>query len=203
MLKLYYVPRTRSTRPRWLLEELGAPYEMVRLDPAKKENRTPEYLAIHPLGQVPALVDGDTKIFESAAICMYLADKFPEKRLAPAVGTKERGEYYQWMVFAMAELEPPIYTVFLHTSMLPEPRRMPALVEPAKEKAGEVLRALERHLANDRHFMVGTTFTAVDVVMGALLNWSRSMGMLDGLPNLQRYAAAMFDRPAAKRSREA
>ena len=109
-LKLYFAPRTRATRPRWLLEELGVPYELVELDMSKQEHKQLPYLRIHPLGRVPALADGDQVIFESAAICMYLADKFPEKKLAPAVGTPERGQYYQWMVYAGATLEPEVLT---------------------------------------------------------------------------------------------
>ena len=90
-MKLYYAPHTRASRPRWLLEELGVPYELVRVDVAHQENRQAPYLLINPLGHVPALVDGDMTIIESAAICMYLADKFPEKKMAPAVGSPPRG----------------------------------------------------------------------------------------------------------------
>ncbi|MEZ4302554.1 MAG: glutathione S-transferase N-terminal domain-containing protein, partial [Polyangiaceae bacterium] len=105
-MKLYFAPRTRATRPRWLLEQLGEPYELVNVDLEKGEHKQLPYLRIHPLGRVPALVDGDAVIFESIAICMYLADKYPEKKLAPPVGTPERGQYYQWMLFAASELEP-------------------------------------------------------------------------------------------------
>src|ERR1700733_14190179 len=82
-MKLYFAPRTRASRPRWLLEELGVPYELVRLDLSTQENRAPEFLAVSPLGQLPALVDGDTTLLEPSAICLYLADRSPEKQLAP------------------------------------------------------------------------------------------------------------------------
>src|SRR4051794_3745039 len=111
MLKLYYVPRTRAVRARWMLEELGVPHELHRVDLANGEHRSPEYLArVHPLGHVPVLVDGETAIFESAAIIAYLADRFPEKQLAPAPGSPERGPYYQWMFYAVTELEPHVAT---------------------------------------------------------------------------------------------
>ena len=103
-MKLYYAPQTRAVRPRWLLEEIGAPYTLVRLDMSKGEHKTPEYVKIHPHGAVPALVDGDVTMFESAAICAYLADKFPEKRLAPPVGSPARATYYQWIIYSMATL---------------------------------------------------------------------------------------------------
>jgi len=90
MIKLYYAPRTRSTRPRWLLEELGVPYELVRLDLGKGDHKKAEYLAIHPHGVVPALEDDGRVIIESLAICLYVADKFPEKGFAPEIRTIER-----------------------------------------------------------------------------------------------------------------
>ena len=87
MLKLYHSPQSRSMRPRWLLEEIGAPYELVRVDLGKQEHKTPQYLQIHPHGPVPALVDGDLTLIESAAICAYLADKFPARAAwRPRVG---------------------------------------------------------------------------------------------------------------------
>src|SRR5262245_31306553 len=127
MLKLYYASQTRAGRPRWLLEEIGTPYELVRLELAKSDQKKPAYLKINPNGTVPALVDGDLALFESAAICQYLADKFPDKKLAPPVGTPARGRYYQWIHYAMSALEPPLVTIFQHTMMLPEAQRKPAM----------------------------------------------------------------------------
>ena len=141
-MKLYCSPRSRSIRPRWLLEEIGAPCEVVNLDLTKGEHKTPEYMKIHPHGAVPALVDGDLAMFESAAICAYLADKFPEKQLAPAVGTPARGLYYQWMVYSMATLEPPVLQVFMHTLMLPDAQRSAAVAAEGREKFGDVARVL-------------------------------------------------------------
>src|SRR5512143_2861365 len=105
-MKLYFTPRTRATRPRWLLEELGVPYELVRVDLEAGQNRTADYLALHPLAQVPVLVDDDQVLIESAAICMHLGDRFPAARLAPAVGSRLRGPYLQWMFYCAATLEP-------------------------------------------------------------------------------------------------
>src|SRR5580765_1002689 len=119
MLTLYHSAQSRSVRPRWLLEEAGAPYALVRLSLQAGDHKKPEFLKINPNGAVPALVDGDVALFESAAICQYLADRFPEKRLAPPVGTPARGYYYQWIHFAMCTIEPPLVTIFLHTVMKP------------------------------------------------------------------------------------
>src|SRR5580700_2709800 len=133
-MKLYFAPRTRASRPRWLLEELGVPYELVRLDMAKKEHKEPSYLALHPHGAVPALTDGEVTIFESAAICLYLADKFPEKKLAPPVGSPARGLYYQWIIYGMATMEAPILEAYLHTRGLPEEKRSAEAAASAQAK---------------------------------------------------------------------
>ncbi len=199
-MKLYYSPQTRAVRPRWLLEEIGAPYEIVSLDLQKGEHKKPDYVKIHPHGAVPALVDGDLAMFESAAICMYLADKFPEKKLAPAVGTPARGLYYQWVVYTMATLEPPVVDVFLHTVMLPEAERSAAVVEKARATFATVAGVLSNALAG-RTFILGDQFSAADVLVGGTLAWAGFMGLLADHPTLQAYAQRLAERPAFQRSR--
>ena len=106
--RLFYMPRTRSSRVLWLLAEIGAPYELTKLAP--EERTSGEHLARHPLGRVPALeLDDGTVIFESAAICLQLADLHPDAGLIPPLGSAERGLVYQWVLFAMTELEAPLY----------------------------------------------------------------------------------------------
>jgi glutathione S-transferase len=199
-MKLYYAPQTRAVRPRWLLEELGAPYELATLDLAKGEHKKPEYMKIHPHGAVPALIDGDVALFESAAICMYLADKYPEKKLAPPLGTPARGLYYQWMIYSMATLEPPVVQIFLNTVMLPEAERSPAAVEKAKPQFAEVGRVLSSALAG-RAFLLGEQFSAADVMIGGTLGWAGMMGLLGELPTLQEYVKRISERPAFQRAR--
>ena len=198
-MKLYYAPQTRSARPRWVLEELGVPYELAQLDMTKGEHKKPEYMKIHPHGAVPALVDGDLAMFESAAICMYLADKFPEKGLAPAVGTPARGLYYQWMMYGMATLEPPVLQIFLNTVMLPEAERSAAAVAKAKVQFADVARVLSNALTG-RRYMVGDEFSAADVLIGGTLAWASFMGLLADQPVLQEYVQRLSERPAFKRA---
>ena len=198
-MKLYYARATRAGRPRWMLEEIGVPYELVRLDLSKGEHKKPEYLKIHPHGSVPALVDGDVALFESAAICLYLADKFPEKRLAPVVGTPERGLYYQWMVYSMATMEPPVLKVFLNTRMLPEEKRSPALVEEGKTQWQQVARTLEAALA-DKSYLVGGEFTAADLMVASIAGWAKVLGLVEGFPTLGNYVAHLAKRPAFARA---
>jgi glutathione S-transferase len=198
-MKLYFVPRTRATRPRWMLEELGVPYELKVLNVAEGENKRPEYLAVHPLGSVPALEDGALKLFESAAILQYLADKYPEKGLAPKPGTPERGEYYMWMMFCMTTVEPPLADIFHNTFLLPEPQRTPALVEKGRRRFAEVAPVLEARLRG-REFLVGESFSAADLLLSSLLGWAGSMALTADFPGLVEYAKRHLARPAARRA---
>lgn len=194
-LTLYFVPATRSTRPRWLLEELGVPYELVQLDPALGETKTAGYRDIHPLGHVPALRDGDQVLLESAAICMHLADRFPDKGLAPVPGTAARGRYYQWILFAMTTVEPPLVTIFENrTGRRAHP---PEVLEATQGRLKEVAAVVETALG-DAPFILGQDFSAADVVLGATLSWGLRMKVLDGFPRISAYAARLMERPAAR-----
>ena len=200
MMKLYYSAQSRAGRPRWLLEELGVPYELVRLDLQKQDQKKPEYLKLNPNGAVPTLVDGDLALFESAAICQYLADKFPDKHLAPPLGTPARAKYYQWIHYGMCTLEPPLVTIFMHTMMRPEAQRNPALVEEARTQLKGVLTVLDQALAG-RTYIVGDEFTAADVIIASTLGWARMMGLIGNeQPNLTTYLDKMMQRPAMQRA---
>jgi glutathione S-transferase len=200
MLTLYHSAQSRSVRPRWLLEEIATPYQLVRLNLEAGDQKKPEYLKINPNGAVPALVDGDVKLFESAAICEYLADRFPEKRLAPAVGTPARGYYYQWIHFAMSTLEPPLITLFLHTAMKPEAERIPQLVPPARDQLRAALSVLEHALAG-KTFLVGEEIGTADVMVGSTLAWAQMLGLISaGAPSTGAYLGRLMGRPAFQRA---
>ena len=198
-MKLYFAPRTRAVRPRWLLEELGVPYELVRLDLARQENTTPEYLAVHPLGELPALVDGDVTLLESLAICLHLADRFPEKHLAPPVGSRERGPYYGWMAFAELSLDP-VVMEFYRDAQSPGAREV-SEGEAAKLRARltAALDLIQRGLGG-REFLVGEAFTAADVVMASILHLANTLMLLGGHPELVAYVRRHSQRPAVRRA---
>jgi glutathione S-transferase len=184
-----------------MLEELEVPYALVRVNVKERENRTPEYLAtVHPHGHVPALRDGDHVMFESAAICLYLADKFPEKRLAPPVGSIERMAYYQWVVYSMAELEVPIAAWAKHTQSLPEGQRLDVVADEARKKFRDCADVLTRHLET-RTYMLGEQFTAADVMIAGVLNWARVVGLTQDLPVVEAYRKRCIARAAFQRSR--
>jgi glutathione S-transferase len=176
-----------------MLEELGVSYEIVTLDLAAKENREPGYLRVHPLGQVPALVDGDVTVFESIAICMYLADRCSEHGLAPPASSPLRAPYYQWLLFCASTIEPAIGRWSQHGGDLPEAER-----EKAHTRFAEAAEVLTRTLARGEH-MLGAPFSTVDVIVGSNLNWARRVGLLEGRDVLLAYVARVLARPAARR----
>jgi glutathione S-transferase len=192
-MKLYFAPRTRATRPRWMLEELGVAYELVPVDLAAKENREPGYLRIHPLGEVPALVDGDVTVFESIAICMYLADRFSERGLAPPLSSPLRAPYYQWLLFCASTIESAIGRSAQHGGDVAEADR-----EKARARFGAAAGVLTRALAAG-DYMLGGAFSTADVIVGSNLNWARRVGLLEGHDVLSGYVDRLLARPAARR----
>jgi glutathione S-transferase len=176
-----------------MLEELGVPYELVTVDLDAEENRRPDYLLVHPLGRVPALVDGDVTVFESIAICMYLADRFPERGLAPSAASPLRAAYYQWLLFCPSTIEPAIGRWAQHGGEVPEAER-----EKARIRFGAAAEVLARTLAASE-YMLGAGFSTVDVIVGSNLRWARTVGLLDGRDELSRYVDRLLARPAARR----
>ena len=198
-MKLYHSSFTRSGRARWMLEEIGAAYDIAHLALSKGEHKTPEYLAINPNGTVPALVDGGLTLTESSAMVLHLADKFPEKKLAPALGTDERAAYYHWLVYVPATVDPVLAAITMHAKLLPEAKRIPAVAEEAKQKWASIARVLEEAV-DGRKYVVGDSFTGADVVVGSVVGWVAFLGMLGDHPKLAAYAKGLQERDAYKRA---
>jgi glutathione S-transferase len=198
-LTLFYVPNSRALRARWMLEEVGAPYALHRVDVKAGENRTDAYRAeVQPLGHVPALrVDGRT-MFESMAICLFLADAFPAAKLAPALDDPARGEYLTWMVYSVSELETPL----AHwTALVRREDRPAALIDDAKAQLTRAAAVLERRLA-DRPFLLGEAFSAADLMTASVLGWAKMAGVLDAGPTLLEYSRRCTSREASRRARK-
>jgi glutathione S-transferase len=198
-MKLYQSQFTRSGRARWTLEELGVPYDITRLSFREGQNKTPEYLEIHPHGSVPALVDGDLKLYESSAIVMHLADKFPEKKLAPAPGTDERADYYRWLVYVPATVDPVLEQLTVQLKFTPEDKRNQSVIDAAKRKLVGIGKVLEGAV-DGREYVVGNAFTAADIVVSSAIGWIAFLGMLGDYPKLEAYYKAMQQRPAFQRA---
>jgi glutathione S-transferase len=195
-LTFYHATPSRSSIVHWMLEELGQPYEVHRLSLKDGENREPAYLAINPMGKVPALKHGDVVIAEAAAICCYLADAFPEARLNVPVGDPRRGPYLKWLFFGPSCIEP---------AMLE--RAFPRKEAVARSTAGfgdydTVIDVLAEATGAASPYLVGEQFTAADVIVGSALRWGMLFKMIPERPEFAAYVSRLTERPAFKRAAE-
>jgi len=194
-MTLYEFGPTRSIRARWTLQELGVPFEAVKVDLRAGEHRRAEFLKINPAGRIPVLVDGDLVLTESVAIPVYLAEKYPEKRLLPT-DKRTRAEANRWLLFVATELEQPLWRITRNRSLYPEHQRQPTDILLAGREFREMAAVLERHMQG-REFVVGEHATVVDFVTAYTLDWAGEVGLLDGFPNLQEYVQRMYARQHA------
>ncbi len=193
-IELYYTPHTRSSRPRWLLEELAQPYHLRPVELFEGE-RNP----VHPLGSVPAVTINGETLIESGAICHWLADRFPEKKLAPASTDPQRARYEQWMFFVPGTLEPPAFDILMHTQILPEKKRIAAIVPFSTRRYQQILRMLSKELDHDG-YLLGEQFTCADIMLGTTLAWLPEL--LADHPSLLAYIQRATARPAYQRAIE-
>ena len=194
-LVFYTNPQSRGRTVRWMLEELGQPYRTEILDYGTTMKGS-AYLAINPMGKVPALKHGDTVVTEAAAICAYLADAFPAAGLAPPLGDRRRGPYFRWMFFVAGPLEAAWTNKSFGVELSQDQQRMSGY-----GNFEAVVDALELAVS-DGPFLTGDSFTAADVYVGSGLGFGMQMGMIPPRPALQRYWERVSSRPAAKRAAE-
>jgi len=194
-LVFYTHPMSRGRIVRWMLEETGAPYstDIIDYGPRMKSDA---YLAINPMGKVPALRHGDTIVTESAAIIAYLADAFPDADLAPPADSPLRGTYYRWLFFAAGPLEAAVINTHLGFQVRSDQRVM--LGYGTLETALDTL----EHALRGRDTLVGDTFTAADLYLVAHLGWYLQQGVIDARPDFTRYAELHGQRPALQRANE-
>ena len=192
-LVFYTNPMSRGRIVRWMLEEVGQPYRTVILDYATTL-KGPEYLAVNPMGKVPAITHGDVVVTEGAAICAYLADVFPQAGLAPP--TDERGDYYRWLFFAAGCVEAAVTARSLGFSPQADQKRMAGF-----GSLDDTLNALEGAVTG-REYIAGGRFSAADVYVGSQIGWGMQFGSIDKRPAFTAYWDRLFSRPAAIRARE-
>jgi glutathione S-transferase len=192
-LTLYHASPSRSSVTLWMLEELGQPYDIKLISLSNGDNLKPDYLAVNPMGKVPALRHGDTVITELAAICTYLADEFPDAKLNVPIGTPRRGLYLKWLFFNPGCLEPAVID-----------RAMPRKEAARRGMLGYgdfdttmnvVAKAVEKG-----PWLMGEQFTAADVVIGANIRWGMMFKMIPERKEFTDYAARVAARPAAQRA---
>jgi glutathione S-transferase len=188
---LYHSPNTRSSGTLLLLEELGAPYDLHVLDMKAGEQRRPEYLAINPMGKVPAIRHGDALVTEQVAIALYLADLFPEAGLAPPIGDPLRGPYLRWMVFYSSCFEPAVVDKAMKRDQAP-------LAMSSYGDYDTMLETLVAQLRKGPHIL-GERFSTADVLWGMALTWTTMFKLVPELPEIMDYTKRMQARPAVAR----
>lgn len=186
-LTFYTNPMSRGQIVRWMLEEVGHPYEQVLLDYGTTM-KAADYLAINPMGKVPAIKHGDTVVTEGAAICAYLADAFPDAGLAPPTG--ERGDYYRWLFFAAGPIEAAVTNKALGFAV-PEGRERMA----GYGSFEAVMDAMEGAVTGNT-YVAGERFSAADVYFGSQIGWGLQFGSIEKRPAFEAYWAGLKDRPA-------
>jgi len=204
MIELYEYPPTRSHRAKWALEEVGAEYTSNFINLQEGQQNSGAYRDIHPLGVVPALKTDSYTIYESVAIVLQLIDEHPEKNLAPAVGTPERASYYQWSVFACAEVDSALM-MFFDNTMRPLEAMRPAgsrhdtkLAERGRDDFAIRADILSKALG-DREYLLGSDFSGADIIIGHSCFMAKFMGLIGEHPILEVYYDRLQQRPGHQR----
>ena len=191
-MKLFWCPMTRSTRAIWMLEESGLDYEPVLIDIRDRTKpRDPDFSIASPLGKVPAIADGDVKIWDSSAIALYVADKAKDANLAPALDDPLRGAYYYWMVFTPGVIEPAM-------------AEKASGVDPNEMQNGwgsfdRMIELLENGVAGGQ-WLLGDQFSAADVMVGSTANFLKMFGMLPENKTIEAYIERCLARPAYQKA---
>ena len=204
MIQLHYYPSTASMAPHVLLEEIGAPFELVLVDRAQDVHKTQQYLKLNPNGLIPVLIEGDLVLYESAAICLHLCDSHPEAGLAPALGTPERAHFYKWLMWLTNTLQATLIIYFYPERWMnaSNPAGAAELRTHAESRVRVLLDLLDRELA--RHggpWLLGDTYTAVDAYAMMLCRWTRYFGKpARTRAQLGPYLQRVLARPAVQRA---
>jgi glutathione S-transferase len=198
MLKLWYAPRTRALRVVWLLEELGLPYTLERVEFVPTANEF--FIQKSPLGKLPVLEDGDVVMCESGAIVEYALERYGNGRLAPPIGSPKRAAFLQWLHFAESTAFPPLGVVIWLTRYRGDSAQYDTLIADSRARAASGIEFVERQLGR-KAWLLGDEFSAADIMMGFTLGAARLLGALDDrFGSLNGYLARLQARPAFKRT---
>ena len=204
MITLHYHPGNASMTPHMLLEEIGVPFELAFVDRDHGALRSAEFLKLNPNGKIPVLVDGDLVLYETAAICLHLADRFPDAKLAPPFGTAERAHFYKWLVWCTSTLQAMLMHFFYPARLVDEGNASGATEVKAHARAqiGMMLDTIDAELAaHGRPWLLGDTFSAVDPYLLMLGRWTRSFDRpARSLRYVGPYLQRVLARPAVQRA---
>jgi len=194
-MRLYEFGPTRALRVRWVLQELGVEFDAVSVDMRAGEHLSPDFLRLNPAAKLPVLVDGEQVLTESAAIVLYLAEKYPEANLLPT-DLVQRGQAYRWLLFTVTELEQPLWRMARHEFLYPEEKRSPQDIQLAREDFRPMVEVLDRHMRG-RTYVAGHAATVADFVLAYTLDWANEVKLLKDFPDLRQYMERMYRRPKA------
>ena len=197
MLKLHFAPNSRAGRIVWLLEELGLPYEINKMDFHPKALKSDEHRSRHPLGRVPVLDDGDTRLFESGAIVEYILERHKNGGLKPEPSAPEFPDYLQWFHYCEGMVMPPMNIIVVNTILLPPERQDPNALGQAQRLLAKALSPIDSALSG-RDYLIGS-FSAADIMLGHACFMSNAIGCVsDDLVNLKAYIGKIANRSAFK-----
>jgi glutathione S-transferase len=202
MYRLYYYPGNANLAPHILLEEIGADYELLLVDRTKNEHKGAAYLALNPAGRIPVLIDGDLVLYESAAICLHLADRHAAAGLAPALGSGERAQFYKWLMYLTNTVQAELLLYFYPERLTDDAAAAAQVKAHAERRTGEMLDLIEAALAaGTGPFLLGAAYRAVDPYLLMLCRWTRGMQHpARARPHLARFLEAVMARPATQRA---
>lgn len=202
MITLYGFHGSASLAPHLVLEELGVPYQFVRLDQEKGEHKQPAYLQLNPLGRVPALVDDGQALFESAAICLHLCDRHPSTHLIPPVGDARRSQVYKWMVYLTNTLQTALMSYFYPERFSTDASHAAAIKQRAEQLAQESYRFIEAELDKPGPYLLGNDVSVADLYLMMLVRWGRWFDEPPARlhPRIARLVSFLSERAAVQRA---
>jgi glutathione S-transferase len=201
MYELFYYPENASLAPHFLLEEVGAPFELRLVDRKLNGQRDPEYMKVNPMGRIPTLVDGDLVLFESAAICLHLADRHPKAGLVPAVGTDERAHLYKWLMFLTNTIQPDFLAFYYPGKHTTDVDGITAVKTAAEGRLDAAYAVVNEALGKGGPYLLGETLSVADFYLLMLTRWGRAQSnQPKNLPHVRRCVDLVSERPSVQRT---
>lgn len=202
MYKLHYYPANANAAPHMLLEEIGVNFELCLVDRSIDAQKSSQYRKLNPNGRIPTLIDGETAVFEAAAIVLHLVDRHAEANFAPAVGTVERAQFYQWLIFLTNSLQEELMVWQYPERLAGTDKKAEAIIKVgAEQRATTFLDIIEGHLSTNGPFFLGESISAVDLYLTMLARWARPMALPPrSRPAISRLLDLTTSRPAVKRA---
>lgn len=201
MVELYYYPGNANLAPHMVLEEIGQPFRLTLIDRTVAAHKSPAYLKLNPRGLIPVLVDGDLALYETAAIMLYLADKHPQAKLAPLCDAPERAKFYQWLFLLANSIHPEAVPYFYPERCTTDPKGIDGVKASAEARLGQMFDFVDAHLARQGPYMLGETFSLLDLYLWMLSRWGRGMAHPPrDRVHIRRLLETLSARPAVQRA---